>query len=818
MAVSQYDFVNVESGTDETYVPMDQEPEVYDASAAIDEINGSIVTGTLETKIDYLADTKSDIREAIIDKGVEVAETDPFRSYAEKIGEIVGGEINNQDITVTENGVYEAESGYTGLGEVTVEVPDPTLETATITRNGTYTPTAYGFSEVTVDVDTVNNQNKTVTENGTYTPDTGYTGLGQVVVEVPESTFETGRFTENGTYTPTADGYSEVTVEVPEPVLTPLSVTENGNYEPSGDGYSSVSVNVQPTLENKTIRVNGTYRAGSGYDGFGTVEVDVADIPAVVEPLSVTPTTSQQVITPTTGVDGFSTVTVGAVTSSIDSNIATGNIKSGVSILGVNGSVVELNGETATVTPSTSQQTITPTSPHNGLTEVTVNAVDSTIDSNITAGNIKSGVSILGVNGSVTELNADSLSVTPTTSAQLIQPTSPYNAFNQVSVSAVTSAIDPNIAAGNIKSGVSILGVTGNVIEANETTLSVTPTTSAQTLTPTSPYSGFNEVNVSAVDSSIDSNIVAGNIRNGVSILGVTGNLNPVINQYKTATMNGVYEPDAGYTGLARVTVNVSGAALTNGCFKGYAVSAANTLVLGNRVPDTTSSSIVSLTGIIDLGTEVLANSYTGNTNIVGTLDLSSLQKVTGYQAAIWAFGGCTGITSVNMSNVKTITGVTACAYMFSGCTGITSFDLSSLEDVSDNYSGCSGMFKGCTGITTANLSALKRVTSQGGTSSMFEDCSNLVSVDLSSLEDLTIRGHLQYMFSGCVALTSLSFPALTPSSFDGRTTIFVNMCNGIPNITLHFPASVQSIIETMQGYSTTAPFGALSGTVLFDL
>ena len=58
---------------------------------------------------------------------------------------------------------------------------------------------------------------------------------------------------------------------------------------------------------------------------------------------------------------------------------------------------------------------------------------------------------------------------------------------------------------------------------ANLTSLSVTPSTSAQQITPTSPVDGYDEVNVSAVTSSIDSNIVAGNIKSGVSILGVTG-------------------------------------------------------------------------------------------------------------------------------------------------------------------------------------------------------------------------------------------------------------------------------------------------------
>lgn len=52
---------------------------------------------------------------------------------------------------------------------------------------------------------------------------------------------------------------------------------------------------------------------------------------------TVTPTTSQQTVTADTGKDGLGTVTVNAVTAAIDENIAAGNIKSGVTILGVTG-------------------------------------------------------------------------------------------------------------------------------------------------------------------------------------------------------------------------------------------------------------------------------------------------------------------------------------------------------------------------------------------------------------------------------------------------------------------------------------------------
>lgn len=61
--------------------------------------------------------------------------------------------INNEDITVTQNGVYEAGQGYTGLGTVTVQVSGG-----------------------------VNNQNKSFSVDGSYTADPGYSGLGTVTV------------------------------------------------------------------------------------------------------------------------------------------------------------------------------------------------------------------------------------------------------------------------------------------------------------------------------------------------------------------------------------------------------------------------------------------------------------------------------------------------------------------------------------------------------------------------------------------------------------------------------------------------------------
>lgn len=56
-------------------------------------------------------------------------------------------------------------------------------------------------------------------------------------------------------------------------------------------------------------------------------------------------------------------------------------------------------------------------------------------------------------------------SVTPTTTAQTIKADSSYDGLSSVLVGAVTSAIDSDIKSANIKKGVSILGVTGTLEE-----------------------------------------------------------------------------------------------------------------------------------------------------------------------------------------------------------------------------------------------------------------------------------------------------------------------------------------------------------------
>lgn len=110
--------------------------------------------------------------------------------------------------------------------------------------------------------------------------------------------------------------------------------------------------------------------------------VDVTDA-ILVPQTTITPTTSSQTPRIPDGYRGFKNVTVNAVQT-----------------------------ETKTINPSTSSQTVNPTTGR-FISQVTVPAVTSSIDANIQSGNIKNGVSILGVTGDYTGLDTSDADAVP---------------------------------------------------------------------------------------------------------------------------------------------------------------------------------------------------------------------------------------------------------------------------------------------------------------------------------------------------------------------------------------------------------------------
>ena len=77
--------------------------------------------------------------------------------------------------------------------------------------------------------------------------------------------------------------------------------------------------------------------------------------------------------------------------------------------------------------------------------------LDATEKAKIIAGNIKSGVEILGITGDYTgeAISAQSKTVTPTAAGLTVLPDTGYDYLSQVVVSAIPYVVTPNAAGGN---------------------------------------------------------------------------------------------------------------------------------------------------------------------------------------------------------------------------------------------------------------------------------------------------------------------------------------------------------------------------------
>ena len=103
-----------------------------------------------------------------------------------------------------------------------------------------------------------------------------------------------------------------------------------------------------------------------------------------------------------------------------------------------------------TITPSTSKQEITADDGYTGIGTATVGAVTSTIDSNIKATNIRAGVSILGVQGNLEPDKPDQdKTVTPSSSQQIVTADTGYE-LAQVTVEPVPTETKTVTANGDV--------------------------------------------------------------------------------------------------------------------------------------------------------------------------------------------------------------------------------------------------------------------------------------------------------------------------------------------------------------------------------
>ena len=229
-------------------------------------------------------------------------------------------------------------------------------------------------------------------------------------------------------------------VKLQSKTVTPSENTQTVNPDSSYDALSSVTVGA---ISNTYIGSGVTKKSAATY----------------------TPGTSDQSIASGQYLNGTQTIKG-------DSNLTAGNIRNGVKIFNVTGSYAGSssggntpNLQTKTVTPSENTQTVSPDSGYDGLSKVTVNAISSTyIGSDATK---KSAATYI-----------------PKTTDQSI-------ASGQYLSGTQTIKGDANLVAGNIKSGVSIFGVTGTYAGGGSSGGSGNNNVEAYAVTNTSPSVSF---------------------------------------------------------------------------------------------------------------------------------------------------------------------------------------------------------------------------------------------------------------------------------------------------------------------------------------
>ena len=307
---------------------------------------------------------------------------------------------------------------------------------------------------------------------------------------------------------------------------------------------------------------------------------------------------------------------------------------------------------------------------------------------------------------------------------------------------------------------------TANVtVSPNTTSLNVTPSTSAQQLTPTTGVDGFDEVNVSAVTSSIDANIIPENIKKDITILGVTGT-------HEGGSSGPEYYIELVKDSNGQIKKSTNLPDLTSATSLGnYVLSYAySNIGLSGAVVANLPANLT--------GSECCQYLFSNNNNMT-SLDMSSVSTISGSQALISFCSSCKYLTSIDFSNLTSVTGNRALNYFAQSCDRLTSISFPSLTTV-----GSSGLYSLCYGsyIQTLDLGAVTTLpnNSTENFSYMCQSNTNLTSIDMHSLENANRTSAFRYAFSGCTRLTSTNFANLKYLNSSGAASYMFDGCTSL--------------------------------------
>lgn len=278
-------------------------------------------------------------------------------------------------------------------------------------------------------------------------------------------------------------------------------------------------------------------------------------------------------------------------------------------------------------------------------------------------------------------------------------------------------------------------------------------------------YGGSYTVGIDALQ---QQRIIPENIKKGVSILGVAGELNAgdiaaLLDRSITTLENdevtslGAYA-FAGCSNLYRINlerVTSVGAYAFRDCIVLYDVNLPSVQTLGQYA-------FYGCSELFTFSSDTLTN--IGNFAFYECSGLSIFEALAVETLGSNAFSGCTSLTDVNFPML----GNTGWTSAFEDCTGLTMAAIPNVSKIPNSA------FSGCTSLTDVYADSAETIDMYA-----FENCSSLASIELPYAT--LIKNHA---FRNCTSLTELILPGDTMCNYEG-STVFYNtpIANGTGKI-----------------------------------